>query len=69
MTKDPKRSTGDIASASEILELRGRALLILSAIERQEVDLVAVLAVVRRAGEFLCHEPPVRDERECSAVR
>ena len=36
MSKDPTRSPGDTASAEEIVELRGRALLILSAIEREE---------------------------------
>jgi hypothetical protein len=36
VTKDPKRSSGDTARAREIAELRGRTLLILSVIEREE---------------------------------
>jgi hypothetical protein len=36
MTTDPKRSRGDKANTSEIAKLRGRTLLMLSAIEREE---------------------------------
>jgi hypothetical protein len=36
VTKDPKSSSGDTARAREIAEVRGRTLLILSVIEREE---------------------------------